>query len=546
VQEDTENNMTSAEELTATPGRRKFLKDAGLITAGAALTTPISTFAMTGNNKIKSKHRYRFAIGMFMQESNTFCPEMSGLQNFENDVLLFGDAVLPAAKKSLSYLGGILSAADSLGVEVVPLVAASAFPYGIVTREAYEKITGELYDRLASAGNIDGIVFVFHGSMVSATTMDPEGDVLASMRSIVGPNIPITCTFDFHCKVSQRMIDNASAFFYNNENPHLDSFDRGDEATRVCLRIAKGELDPVMAFSKPGMMVPTLYVRPPESGPMVKIFNDVFEMEKDPRVININVGAGFPWCDVPAAGVNVVPVVHKDRSYAEDLAATIAERLWAVRQDFIPTTLVPLQEAVAMAKKSKDRPVVLVDVGDNPGDGTTMDSNTILREMYTQNVRNAAVAAIRQPNVVRQCIEAGVGNDVDIALGCPYRIYGEPIEMTARVKTISDGVFFRNNAIGGPGYSSFGRTAVVEYNGIETLVTERSGPANYPQVFSRNGIDPTRKSILVIKTFKMYSEQYFEPIASSMIEVDAPGQAPVNLSLLKWKHIQRPMFPIDD
>ncbi len=527
--------------------RRTLLSNLGLaaIAVPTIAANPLQLLAVPHKGK-QSKRSYRFAVGMFMQESSTFCPEVSSLERFRNNVLTFGDDVLPVAKTSISYLGGVMQAAAKHGIEVFPTVAASASPYGVVEKGAYEQITSGLYERLESAGQLDGIVFVFHGAMVSETTMDPEGEIIAAMRSIVGPDVPICCTFDFHCKVSQRMIDNADAFFYNNENPHVDSFDRGIEAAEACLRIASGEIEPVMVFKKPGMMVPTLNVRPPTSGPLVEIFNRAFEMEKDPRVININIGAGFPWCDVPDAGVNVVPVVHKDRQLAEDIAAELSERIWQVRHEFIPTSLVPLEEAVERAVSAKEGPVVLVDVADNPGDGTTMDSNSILRELYKQNAKNAAIAAIRQPDAVRKCLQAGVGADVTLELGCVHRVIGEPITMTARVKTLSDGIFYRASPTAGEGYANFGKTAVIENEGIEVIITERTGPSNFPQIFLRNGIDPTKKKILVIKTFKMYSEPHFRSIAREMIEVDAPGQATPNLTRLTWKHIPRPMFPIDD
>ena len=159
--------------------RRALLSKLGL--AAIALPTmaadPLQLFAIPLKNRKKSKSLYRFAVGMFMQESSTFCPEVSRLERFQNDVLVLGDDVLPTAKRSISYLGGIIKAATNLGIEVIPTVAASASPYGVVEKNAYEYITGELYDRLRNAGQLDGIVFVFHGAMVSETTMDPEGEI---------------------------------------------------------------------------------------------------------------------------------------------------------------------------------------------------------------------------------------------------------------------------------------------------------------------------------------------------------------------------------
>ena len=327
----------------------------------------------------------------------------------------------------------------------------------------------------------------------------------------------------------------------------MDSFARGMEAARTCFRIAAGEIDPVMVIRKPGLLVPTLNVRPPTSGPLVEVFNRVFEIEKDPRVININIGPGFPWSDVPDSGMHVVPVVHKDRRLAEDIAGEISDRLWSLRHDFIPKNLVPVEEAVSRALAAKKGPVVLVDVSDNPGDGTTMDSNGILKELYRQKARDVAIACLRQPEVVRQCIEAGVGSDVKVSVGDPYKVVGEPIEMVARVKSISDGAFTTVSPIFGRNSYGYGRSAVIEHDGIEIIVTERTGGLanNFPEAFTRNGINPADRKILVIKTFRMYSEPHYRGIAGEMIEVDAPGQATMHLGGLKWKHIPRPMFPID-
>lgn len=543
----TGGRTTNADKRASlTLSRRTVLGSLGVMMAAPALAVARpQVFSIPRKNSRKSQRPLRFAFGMFLQESNTFCPELSGLERFKYSDLAFGQEILPIAKQSNHFIGGISRAAEQLGVELYPTVIASASPYGIVEKKAYEYITGEIYERLRGAGKLDGIVFSFHGAMVSETTMDPEGEVIQTMRSIVGPGVPIACTFDLHCKVSQRMVDHADAFFYNNENPHVDSFDRGMEATQVCARIARGELDPVMVFKKPGVLVPTLKVRPPTAGPFVDIFKRAFEMEKDPRVINVNIGPGFPWCDVPDAGAHVVPVVHKDRQLAEDLAGELSERIWRARHEFIPT-ITPVEEGVSRAIAAKEGPVVLLDVSDNPGTGTTEDSNSVLRELYRQKAKNAAFAIIRQPDAVRKCLEAGPGADVRLDLGYPHRGVGEPIAMSARVKTISDGVYLHSSPTSDRDSVNLGRTAVIENEGVEILITERTSPVNSPEIFRRHGIDPAAKQILVIKTFKMYSEPYFKSLAREMIEVDANGQSSQNLQRYDWKHIPRPIFPVDD
>lgn len=554
----TQSNQDLDRKTEADIERRRFLKDFAYSTMGLMLGAGSSSHASERESEVsrsgsraytgRPRHPKRFAIGMFVQESNTFCPEMSGLARFRNMTLATGDDVVPLASKSSEFLGGMAKAATDLGISLYGTVAAEASPFGIVDREAYDYVRSVLFERLKNAPRIDGVLFAFHGGMVAETTMDPEGDLIETIRAIVGPDVPVCCTFDLHCKVSGKMIENGSAFFYNNENPHVDSFDRGVEAAQVCFRIASKEISPVMAMSKPGMIVPTLNVRPPTSGPLVAVFDKAFELERsDDRIININIGAGFPWQDVPEAGLNVVSVVDKDFQLAQDVADFLSEEIWRVRQEFIPNDLVDLKEAVARAVAENSGPTVLVDVADNPGDGTTMDSNAILREMLEQGISQAAVGCIRQPAAVQRCIDAGVGARIDLEVGCPYRVVGEPISMNVQVKSITDGTFEAASPIFGTQVYKFGRTTVVTHEGIDIILCERTGSLgnNFPDLFFRNGIDPRRRKILAIKTFQMYSEPHYREITNQFIQVDAPGQATPHLSRLAWKNIPRPVFPID-
>ena len=484
----------------------------------------------------------KFALGGILHESNTFCPKKTTLERFNVSV---GEEIISEGTGSRWFFGGVIDAARELGVELYPTIAASANPYGTVDARAYNYLTGELYEMLKQAQSVDGVVMCLHGGMVAENSLDPEGEILLRAREIVGPKIPIACTLDMHCNISRRMVDNADAFFVNNENPHLDSYDRGVEATRALERIVRGEIEPVMALRKPGMLPPTLHVNPPASGPLVDIFKRAFEMEEDPRVVNVNVGAGFPWCDVPDAGMSVLTVVDKDKKLAEKLAEELSNRLWEARHGFIPS-LPTAEEAVERAMSAEEGPVILADVADNPGDGTTEDSNGILKALIKCKAQDVGIAVMCDPEVVDECIDAGVGNEVTLDLGCKARLFGDPITLTVKVRTITDGAFRTYGPLFGGQEVDIGRTVVVEHDGIEIIITGRTHNPMFPEVFRRHGIEPSRKKVLVVKTFRMHMEPNYRPFAKEIIEVDAPGQASVNMKTFEWTRIPRPMFPIDD
>jgi microcystin degradation protein MlrC len=483
----------------------------------------------------------KFAVGGIGLESNTFCPRMTTLDHFKNTFLLYDEDILSECKGNNWFFGGFIDAAIQLGVELHPTIAAVANPYGPADKETFDYLTDELYQRLGTT--LDGVVLYLHGGMVAENSLDPEGEILSCVREIVG-DIPITCTMDMHCNISQKMVENCDAFFLNNENPHLDSYERGFEAVQGLYQIAKGKIEPVMALKKPGMLPPTLNVIPPHSGPLVELFERAFEMEKDPGVITVNIGAGFPWCDVPDAGMSVLTVIDKDLNLAEELAEELSQKLWEIRYEFLPS-LVPIDEAVEEALHAEKCPVVLADVADNPGDGTTEDSNGILKELLKEDAENVGVAVICDPEAVKMCISEGVGARITLDLGCKAQVVGTAIPVTGTVKTITDGVFWHFGPLYGGYQQEIGRTVVLDIDGIDTIISERTYAPSDPEVFRRHGVEPSRKQILVVKTFKMHMEPNYD-FAKKIIEVDAPGQASPNLKRYEWTRIPRPLFPVDD
>jgi len=453
----------------------------------------------------------KFLIASLLTESNTFCSEKNTLEHFQT---IRGQEIIKQIRGTKgSFIAGVINTADKLGVELLPTIVAYANPFGPITKEAFDFFLNGILSHLDNHKDIDGIALCLHGGIVAEHIFDPEGELVLEIRRKVGKKTPIVCTLDMHANISSRLIAIANAIFGNNENPHLDSYERGIEATEVLYKIAKGELEPVMAVEKPGILPPTLYMNPPKSGPLVEIFNEVFEREKDSRIININIAVGFPWADVPHAGMSVIVVADKEKKLAEEIAQEFSEKLWKKRHEFIPK-LPSTEEAVEEALSIEGGPVILADVADK---------------------------------AAKKCIATGVGNEVELKLGGKdSRTSGEPIQLVGKIKTISDGLFVTRGPLYGGAQVDMGRTVVVETHGIEIIITEETCNPVDPEIFRRNGIAPSRKKILVIKTFKMHSEPNYRSFAKKFIEVDALGQATIDLKRLKWKNIPRPLFPLDD
>ncbi|HEY8016391.1 MAG TPA: M81 family metallopeptidase, partial [Dongiaceae bacterium] len=166
----------------------------------------------------------RIAIGGFQHETNTFAPTPATYQDFARadgwPALLRGREMLDVLDGINLPSAGFIAAAKRQHHELVPLLWCSATPSGPVVQEAYERIAGELLERLAAAGPVDAVYLDLHGAMVAAHLPDGEGELLRRLRRLVGPDLPIVASLDFHANVSPAMVEHATALTAYRTYPH--------------------------------------------------------------------------------------------------------------------------------------------------------------------------------------------------------------------------------------------------------------------------------------------------------------------------------------
>src|SRR5215831_11343744 len=103
----------------------------------------------------------RIAIAGFQHETNTFAPVPATWQDFVQadgwPALQRGTAMFDALDGINLPAAGFIAAARRAGDDLVPLLWCSATPSGPVTKDAYERIAGELMERLAASRPIDAL-----------------------------------------------------------------------------------------------------------------------------------------------------------------------------------------------------------------------------------------------------------------------------------------------------------------------------------------------------------------------------------------------------
>ena len=481
----------------------------------------------------------RVAIAGIKHETNTFSTVKTKLEDYSP---LYGQEIIDFYDGTRTEIGGFIDALREARIEIIPTIAASATPAGPINQKDFEHMIETVLKGIREAGKVDGVLLALHGAMVAQGIPEAEGTILKAVRDLVGPSTPVITTLDLHALISQMMIDNCDAVFGYDTNPHIDMYERGREAAETMTATLKGEIKPVVAHKKAPMMPPTINQRTTE-GPMTKLLERAFQMEEDPPVINACLFPAFPYADVERVGSAAVVVTDDDPSLAKELADELGDLFWSLRDEFLKP-LTPIPEAVKRAIEAPEGPVILADVADNPGGGAPGDGTEILRELIRQGAKNVGIATIKDPEAVRRAEEAGVRGTLTMEIGGKTDgFHGEPIRVTATVRTLTDGYFIRK--AGGVGVRvNVGKTAVIDVDGIEVILTERSHAPNDPEIYRRNGIEPTDKKTLVLKSRGHFRAAY-EPFSKDVIEVDAPGLTTPNLDWFTYTNVPQPLWPLD-
>jgi microcystin degradation protein MlrC len=484
----------------------------------------------------------KFALIHVGQETNDFNPLPTTMRDFEAFGLYEGQDIFKKFPRQ-SQVSGYLAAIEESGLDIdsVPVIRGWATAGGRITTEARLYFEDRIKAGLKAAGRIDGLALQLHGACAAQGVDDVEGSQIELCRSILGPEVPIVLSLDHHANITQKMVDHSAAIVAHRTQPH-DPFDTGKIAAELLIRIARGDVKPVMAWRKLRLLSHQeqfLTAKPP----MKTWFDQARAMETDSRVLHVANCPMQPWLDVAEGGWSTVVVVDRDRALAERLADESADLAWSLRAEFQKKDAVPVDTAVRMADAAERGVVVLSDTGDTVFGGAAGDSNLILESIIRQGIRSTALIPMIAPAAVARLVEAGEGTAVSLPLGGHAATeFFKPLPVTGTVRRIGDG---RVNTQHRFGEIDMGRTVVFEVAPATLLISELRGIAgNAPEVYRAFGVEPARYKLAVLKTASNF--QYFAPIASTLIRVDTRGPGQSDIRGLPWRRVPRPIYPLDD
>ena len=486
----------------------------------------------------------RIGIGSIFQESNQFAATQTDLALFRNSYVHEGDALLQLAGTDCE-VAGILAVCEEEGAQPLPLLAARSVSGGALTDDCYTELKETLLARLRAALPLDGLILAMHGSMVTASQEDPEGDILDAVRSIVGPDLPIVMTLDLHAHVTPRMVRQATALVSFTHYPHDDTYSTGERGASLLLRTVRGDVRPVTALAKVPIICGACNGQTFGDGPMAHLERRARRLEKEPGILSVSCFQVHPYNDLPGMGCGGVVVTDNDPALAEKAAHALAAAFWERRTAF-EVEHFTVAEAVARGRQAEGGPVLLVDTADCAGGGAPGDSVALLRELLALGVDEPAFLMVVDPAAAQACARAGIGETVSLRVG--YSLdpnWGQPVPVSGTVRRLSDGSFLYDGGLFGGTWASMGLSAVLQIGSIQLLVMSQPTYDWGDEQFRSVGMDVRRAKFIGVKNPMNYRHAYRDLMKAAFI-VDTPGPTPAHVRNLNFERMQRPFFPLDE
>ena len=491
----------------------------------------------------------RFAVGGFQHETNTFAPVKTGFEDFVRadgwPALSRGEALFDSVEGTNLPIAGFVDAALAGGHALAPLMWCAAVPAAHVEECAYERIAAMILDDLARAGPVDGVYLDLHGAMVAEHLEDGEGELLARVRAVVGPAVPVVASLDLHANVTLRMVELADALVAYRTYPHVDMARTGARAAALLARMAAGAR-PAKAWRKLDFLIPLVW-QCTDLEPARALYRRIEALEaEDEGLWSLSLCTGFAPADIRDAGPAVL-AYGDDRAGADRAAEALAQALAGAEPAFAGRIYVA-DEAVAFALAQDRRPVVIADTQDNAGAGGNGDTVGMLRALVAAGAEEAVFAIVNDAAAAAAAHAAGEGAEIEIALGAASAWQGErPFQGRFAVRALGSGRFTATGPMFGGARMELGPMAVLDHQGIEVVVASTKMQAADQAMLRHLGIAPETRRILVLKS-SVHFRADFAPIAAEVIVAASPGPNPVDHARLAYRRL-RPgvrLMPLGD
>ena len=489
----------------------------------------------------------RILIAGYQHETNTFAPSLADWAAFQSGeafpAYVRGQALIDQMTGVNIPAGGFIDAARREGWQLLPSAWAGATPSSYVTQDAFERICAAIVEdvRAALVQGLDGVYLDLHGAAVAENADDSEGELIARIRAVVGPKLPIVASLDLHANVTERMLQLSDGLVAYRTYPHIDMAETGERAALLLREhLRAGGKRPMQARRLP-FLIP-LNAQSTWMAPAKDLYDEMIALESQTGCM-LSFCMGFPASDFAECG----PVVWGHGPQADMAVQRLFERV-AEPGQWRPDVL-PAREAVTQALATAEvsaAPVVMADTQDNPGAGGDSNTTGMLHALLQQHAGQrfpgqVALGLLFDPEAAQAAVAAGVGAQIDLSLGRAVPTYtGQPSDAPVQgrftVRAVSDG----RCVIKGPMMTGLtvelGASACLEIDGVLVAVVSGKMQLLDRELLRLVGITPEAMKLIVVKSSNHFRAD-FTPIASRVIVAKAAGPMAADPADLPWKKL---------
>ena len=470
---------------------------------------------------------------------------------------LAGEAILEQARAPAPAMAmeaaGFVRAMDATGPWTpLPILLGGSFPAGPIEEATFEKAVSSICRGLEAAAPLDAVYICNHGGMTATHTFDPDGEMVSRIRKAAGPRARIVMTLDLHANISDAMVEGCDVIVGYRTNPHVDMLERGEEAAFALRRMFSGAADPKPVLVRLPLTPASVNLLT-NAGPYGEMidYGQKRQAELAGGILNVSVFGGFVFSDTPKNGVAVVVTARRDRTLAVKLANEIADYGWQMRPRF-RKTLMPLAEAVALAKTADRAPVIYSDSGDNPGGGGTGRTTELLQALHAAKAENVLYGSFFDPELAADAHAKGIGARFKARFNrsrgnAAWEEWDRPFEADAEVIGITDGRFVGRLGLFQGRSIDVGPSTALRIGGITVIVISARNQTADPMFFEMFGLDIAKARTVAVKSrghFRAGFLPWFPP--SQVKEVDTAGLTSPVLERLPFAGLPRPCYPLDE
>lgn len=489
----------------------------------------------------------RILIAGFQHETNTFAPSLADWAAFES-----GESFPPytrgAAMQQLmtgvnAPIGGFIDEAHRQGWQLLPSAWGGATPSSYVTHAAFERIAADIVAdvRAALPGGLDAIYLDLHGAAVAEQADDAEGELLARLRAVVGPDMPIVASLDLHANVTQRMLALADALVSYRTYPHVDMADTGLLAAQLLQRrLRAGRREPV-AWQRLPFLIP-LNAQSTWMQPAQAHYERLVALDKRHGTV-LSFCMGFPAADF----AECAPMVWAHGEHAEAAVRALVDAVAEPTQWTMDVQ--SARDSVAMAialAEHATQPVVIADTQDNPGAGGDSNTTGMLHALLAQGAGRrypgaVALGMLADPAAAERAHAAGVGATLDLAIGRAVPTFtgqpsDPPVQGRFTVLALSDGRCTLKGTMMTGMQLQLGLSACLEIDGVRIALVSGKAQLLDREMLRMVGIQPEAMRIIVCKSSNHFRAD-FTPIASRVLVAKAAGPMAADPADLPWRKL---------